>query len=103
MIKGWFVGDFQPSVFPTEKCEVAVKRYPAGAYEAEHYHRLATEITVVVSGQVKMNKKRYNENDIIVIAPNESTDFLAVTDAVTTVVKIPGAKNDKHIGRSQKA
>lgn len=103
MIKGWFIGDFRPSVFPTKHCEVAVKRYSAGDYESAHYHKLATEITVVVSGEVEMNNKRFAENDIIVIEPNESTDFLAVTDAVTTVVKIPGAKNDKYIGRSKSA
>jgi len=103
MTKGWFVGDFRPSVYLTRQCEVAVKRYPAGAYEAEHYHKVATEITVVVSGQIKMNHQRYDENDIVGVEPNESTDFLAVTDAVTAVVKIPGAQNDKYIGRSKKA
>ena len=30
MHKGWFVGDFTPSVLNTEKCEVAVKRYKKG-------------------------------------------------------------------------
>lgn len=99
MTKGWFIGNFAPAVFSTSHCEVAVKKYSAGDYEPEHFHKLATEITVVVAGEVKMNNIRYIENDIIVIEPKESTDFLAVTDAVTAVVKIPGEKNDKYIGR----
>ena len=41
--------------------------------------------------------KTYNKNDMLVISPGESTDFLAITDAITVVVKIPGASNDKYI------
>ena len=44
-----------------------------------------------------MNGVEYKEGDIIVMGPNDVTDFYAVTDAVNTVVKIPGASNDKYI------
>jgi hypothetical protein len=30
MFKGWFVGDFTPTAFKTDACEVAVKTYKAG-------------------------------------------------------------------------
>lgn len=98
MIKGWFVGNFVPSLYVTNDVEVAVKRYRAGDAEERHYHKIATEITVVVSGRVAMNGVEYGENDMVVIAPGESTDFRALTDAVTTVVKLPGAVNDKYTG-----
>ena len=98
MIKGWFVGDFVPTIYKTNDVEVAVKTYKAGDYEQRHYHKIATEITVIVSGIVEMNGNRYGEGDIIVTEPGESTDFLAVTDAVNTVVKIPGETNDKYLG-----
>jgi hypothetical protein len=29
--------------------------------------------------------------------PGEGTDFLALTDAITAAIKIPGAKNDKYL------
>ena len=32
-----------------------------------------------------------------VISPMESTDFTALTDVTTTVIKIPGSINDKYI------
>ena len=98
MIKGWFVGNFVPTLYQTNKVEVAVKSYNAGAYEATHHHKIATEITVVAVGKVQMNGVTYRAGDIIVMEPNESTDFLAVTDAMTTVVKIPGANDDKYAG-----
>lgn len=97
MIKGWFVGNFEPTVFKTADVEVGIKYYKPGDYEAAHHHKIATEITVVQKGIVEMNGVRYREGDIIKLHPGVSTDFRAVTDVTTIVVKIPGASNDKYI------
>jgi hypothetical protein len=97
MSKGWFVGNFLPSVISTQEVEIAVKEYPANFSEDWHYHKIATEITVIVSGEVQMNGQRFEKGDIIVIEPGEGTDFMALTETVTTVVKIPGASNDKYL------
>lgn len=96
MTKGWFIGDFKPTLWNTQNVEVAVKFYTAGDAEAAHYHKIATEFTVVTEGIVEMNGVRYHAGDIVVIEPGDVTDFRAVTDATTTVVKIPGATNDKY-------
>lgn len=101
MVKGWFVGKFNPTVLSTNDVEVAVKKYKAGDYESSHYHRVATEITVITYGQVKMNGVIYSAGTIIVIEPNQSTDFLALTDVMTTVVKYPGANDDKYLGNPE--
>jgi len=98
MFKGWFVGDFDPSVLRTEACEVAVKAYKAGETEDLHHHRIATEVTLVLSGRVRMCGREWGEGDIVVLAPGEATAFEALTDAVNVVVKTPGAKNDKYLG-----
>ena len=95
-VKGWFIGNFSPSLFNTNDVEVAVKKYKQGDYEHAHYHKIATEFTVIISGSVEMNGKTYSENDIVKITPNAVTDFRAVTDAITVVVKMPGANNDKY-------
>ena len=96
MTKGWFIGNFTPTLFATEAVEVAIKEYPAGFSEEWHYHKIATEFTVIVSGEVAMNGHHYQKGDIIVIPPGEGTDFRALTDVVTTVVKLPGATSDKY-------
>ena len=98
MFKGWFVGDFTPSLLLTEACEVAVKSYKAGDSEELHHHKVATEVTLILSGRVRMCGKEWGEGDIIVLEPGEATDFVALTDAVNVVVKTPGAKNDKYLG-----
>jgi quercetin dioxygenase-like cupin family protein len=97
MTKGWFLGDFQPTLHRTRDVEVAVKNYRAGESEAAHYHKIATEFTVITQGEVEMNGRRYLAGDIIIIEPGDVTDFRAVTDAVTTVVKIPAATGDKYL------
>lgn len=97
MTKGWFVGDFSPSIIKTDDVEVAVKRYKKDDYEEAHFHKIATELTVVVLGRVKMFDKIFTEGDIIVVEPGDSTDFLALEDTICSVVKYPGAKNDKYL------
>jgi quercetin dioxygenase-like cupin family protein len=96
MTKGWFVGDFSPTVLPTQACEVGIKHYVAGEKESSHYHKLATEITVVVFGRIRMAGREWHEGDIIVVSPNEISDFEALTNSMTVVVKYPGVLNDKY-------
>jgi len=97
MVRGWFVGDFQPTSFSTDVCEVAHRVYKAGDYEKKHMHKVATEITAVIKGRVLMNGVEHKEGDIIVIEPGEATDFKALTDAENIVVKVPSIKGDKYL------
>ena len=97
MVRGWFVGNFEPTLYNTDNVEVGVKKYNAGDSEEWHYHKIATEITVILSGRVEMNGVIYSEGDILTIPPGEGTDFRALTEASTVVVKLPGATNDKYL------
>ena len=96
MVKGWFVGDFEPTLYRTQDVEVGVKRYRAGDSEPAHFHKIATEISVVVQGEVEINGQCFRAGDIIVMETGDVAVFRAVTEAVTAVVKIPGAINDKY-------
>ncbi len=97
MIRGWMVGAFLPTVYHTEACEIGIKKYKKNDFEDKHHHKIATEITIIISGKVKFNGVEFGPDDIITIEPNESTDFLAMEDTVTCCIKIPGALNDKYI------
>lgn len=97
MVKGWFVGGFKPAAYSTEACEVAVKRYAASDSEGLHRHLVATEITLILSGRVRMMGRECSAGDIVVLSPGEATDFEALTDCATVVVKIPGVLNDKYL------
>ena len=96
MIKGWFVGNFEPTLYKTNDCEVAVKSYKKGDKEGKHFHKIATEITVIVKGKVRMFDQEFSEGDIVVVEPGDATAFEALEDAMNVVVKLPGANNDKY-------
>jgi hypothetical protein len=101
MTKGWFVGAFSPTALSTESAEVAVKAYAAGDKEAWHYHKVATEVTLILSGEVRMNGIRHSAGTIIRIEPGEGTDFEALTDTVTVVAKVPCVAGDKYTNRPE--
>lgn len=103
MVRGWFVGEFNPTALATQAAEVSVKYYAAGDKEKRHYHKVATEVTLILSGRVRMNGKEYLADEIIVIEPMESTDFEVLEDTTTVVVKVPGAPNDKYLGSPSSA
>jgi|TARA_B100001094_G_scaffold324892_1_gene378273 hypothetical protein len=97
MIGGWFIGDFDPSVWKTSAFEVAVKEYKAGDKEPKHLHKIAVEFTVIVRGKVLMNGVEHGEGDIIRIDTGKATDFEALEDTITVVVKRPSVAGDKYI------
>lgn len=97
MIRGWFIGNFDPTCYRTDIVEVAVRKYKKGDYEKSHYHKVATEFTVIIVGKVRMNDNIYEANSIIKIEPFEITDFECLEDTILTVVKLPSQPDDKYI------
>jgi len=96
-IGGWFVGAFEPALIRLPECEVAIKRYSAGKTEPKHHHKIATEITVIISGEAKINGNKLVAGDICIIEPNETAEFQAITDVTTVVVKSPSVHGDKYL------
>lgn len=94
---GWFIGDFAPTLVKTDQFEVACKYYKKGDSESAHIHKIATEFTLIAQGSVLMNNVLYKQAEIVKINKGESTDFLALEDSITFVVKIPSVKNDKYL------
>ena len=89
MVKGWFVGNFEPSLIKTNDVEVAVKVYHKGDWEEPHYHK------------IKMFDRIFSANDIIVVEPGECTGFEALEDTINVVVKYPGANHDKYLPKEE--
>lgn len=100
MVRGWFVGPFEPTALHTRDVEVAVKTYAAGESEDRHVHRVATEVTVVVSGTVRMDGREHEAGTIVVLEPGEATDFVAVTEATVVAVKTPAVEGDKYLSEA---
>lgn len=96
-IKGWFIGNFKPTLYNTNDFEIAIKRYKKNDYEESHYHKIATEYTVIINGKVIMNDIIYKKNDIIIIKPNDKTNFKCLTNVTTVVIKTPSVEDDKYV------
>ena len=95
--KGWFIGNFSPTLLNTEEFEVAIKYYKKGDYEEIHYHKKAVEYTIIVKGKVKMFDTIFKKGDIIEVNPYDKTSFTALSNTITVVIKTPSVKNDNFI------
>lgn len=93
--KGWFIGDFEPSLFKTKDFEISIKTHPKGEIWDKHYHKLATEYNYVISGAVEINGITYKEKDLFVIYPNFVVDPNFIEDCSIMCVKTPSAIGDK--------
>ena len=93
---GWFIGAFSPAVIQTRDFEVAVKHYRAGDAENMHEHRVATEVTLVVEGEVRMAGRTLRAGEIVVLEPGEASAFVALADSTTVCVKFPSVPGDKY-------
>jgi hypothetical protein len=96
-VRGWIVGGFEPTLFNTTDVEFAIQEFKQGDKELSHCHKIATEITVIVQGKAKMKGVILRKGDVVKIQPGEYTDFEALEDTTTAVIKLPGALNDKYL------
>lgn len=92
---GWFLGDFEPTLFKNPQFEICVKSFLQGEFEAPHFQRTATEITVVLSGSARMGRYLLEVDDILLIEKDEICDFEALTDCKVLGVKFPSLPHDK--------
>lgn len=93
--KGWIIGDFAPSLYRNSDFEIAIKFFSKGEKEAFHKQLIATEITVVIEGKIRLGNTFFERGDVISIPPNEVADFESLTDSSLVCIKFPSIPNDK--------
>lgn len=97
--RGWFVGDFDPSLIKTSGAEVAIQEYEAGDNEPCHWHAECKEITALVEGTaiISGHTEEYHmiAGDIVFIECCEPVRFRALTKVIAVVVKVPSRPHDK--------
>jgi hypothetical protein len=92
---GWVVGNFEPALLQSSEIEVAVKHFRRGDIEPSHKQLVATEITIVVCGEIRLGGTVYGTNEIIRIPPGIFADFESLTDSSLVCIKYPSLPNDK--------
>ena len=46
--RGWFIGNFDPSVLKTDQFEVGLLTHTKGEHWPKHYHAIGTEYNVLI-------------------------------------------------------
>ena len=52
---GWFVGDFEPSVFKNPFFEVAHHQHKKGSPHQRHTHKVTVELTYIIEGELMVS------------------------------------------------
>ena len=94
---GWFVGDFEPTAYNTQNFEVSYKIHPKGEIWQYHYHKVATEINLLISGSMTLRNTDLKSGDIFVLQPEEIADPIFHEDCHIVCVKTASVKGDKYI------
>ena len=97
MIKGWFIGDFEPSIIKTKDFEVGVLERKKGLERPMHYHKEAIEVSILIEGSAKINGVEIGVGDIFVLDRNEVVDAESYEDSKLVVVKTPSVMGDKYL------
>jgi quercetin dioxygenase-like cupin family protein len=95
--RGWLIGDFEPNIMKMDLFEFGIKKYDTGDQEDRHYHKVAQELSVIISGKFEMNSKILEEGDIVCLEPGEPSTFKCLASGYTAIIKKPSVKNDKYI------
>lgn len=93
---GWFIGNFEPTVFKTNDFEVSYKLHHKGEEWPKHHHKISEEINFLIRGKMLINNVLIENGKIFVIERNESVKPVFLEDCELIVVKVPSSKNDKY-------
>ena len=79
---GWFIGNFEPT-WKTEHLKLLVHDYKKGEQKEPHYHKLGTEINLLLEGKFilrnydgKGTDQELNKGDVFIIHPYEIASFI---------------------------
>ena len=95
--RGWFIGDFQPSIIKTSEFEVAKLSHKKNEKWGFHYHSLATEINVLLKGSMTINGMDVSTNSIFICDKNQVACPIFNEDCDILCIKVPSKPDDKYI------
>jgi len=95
--KGWIIGNFEPSILKSNELEIGIKKYKKGDKEEKHYHKIADEYTIVISGKIKMNQNEVKKGEIYLVKSGTENQFESITNSIILVIKTPSIPGDKYL------
>ena len=93
---GWFVGDFDPSIFKNPFFELAHHKHAKGCETFPHYHAVTHELNYIVRGELKVSGKLLSQGDMWIYEPNEVSEVEFLADSELIIVRWPSIPSDKY-------
>jgi hypothetical protein len=94
--RGWFIGDFPEAVVRTKDFEVCYQGNPAGAVDTPHYHKIITELQLIIRGRMFINGEEFGPGDIYMNEPGEEYRAYYLEDTEVVAIKFPSIPTDKY-------
>ncbi len=105
--RGWFIGNFEPSLHNTKDFEIAVLEHKKDEEWPRHYHSLADEYNCLVQGRLEValynddlnviSIRTFESGDIFVIEKGEIIKPKFLEDCRVITIKIPSVIGDKYV------
>lgn len=96
-IRGWLIGNFIPSIEKTIDYEVGYLQHSKSSFWNFHFHKISTEINILVKGKMIINNIIYEKDDIFIINNNVISCPIFIDDCELICIKIPSVPNDKYL------
>jgi hypothetical protein len=93
--RGWFIGNFKPSVLLTDMFEVGVLTHAKGEAWPAHFHLTATEFNVLLEGRMHVSGSEIKAGEIFIFEPGEVADPVFHENCKILCVKVPSIPGDK--------
>jgi quercetin dioxygenase-like cupin family protein len=94
--RGWFIGDFEPSLLKTKDFEVSYMRHSKGEVWPAHYHKRSEEYNVLIEGKMIIQGQLLVSGDVFMFEKDEIADPVFLEDCKLIVVKVPSVIGDKY-------
>jgi quercetin dioxygenase-like cupin family protein len=95
-VRGWFIGNFEPSVLKTDQFEVGLLTHKKGEVWPAHYHKIGTEYNVLIQGHMTIAGEELHSGDVFWFDPGVVADPVFHEDCRILCVKVPSIPGDKY-------
>ena len=95
--RGWFIGDFTPSIIKTSMFEVGMLEHKQNEKHGFHYHEHLIEINYLIKGTMILNNTQIFAGQIFTLYKNQIACPKFLEDCTLVCIKIPSVKGDKVI------
>lgn len=95
--RGWLIGDFEPSLMRTSEFEIGVLTHKKNEVWPAHYHKVADEYNVLVSGSMLINNTLVEPGTVFHVEKGEVAHPQFLEDCVVVVIKTPSVIGDKYV------